>query len=197
VRHQRLGGQAAVDRPLWRRCLHHRARAGAARIAWPAHHLHAQLGGNKVELLGPILADPVQRATAAGTVLALDVDHDVVAWQVSRQRAAIAVGGPCAPPPLGCLCRVPGRLALGGTLLRLLQAELELIEVKPLRARAIAVAQQTADQQPQFFVLGLQLRHHLPQHAPQDVRIVGKRREINLHSRRMIYARASRPMTHA
>ena len=48
------------------------------------------------------------------------------------------------------------------------------------------MAQQTLDQQPQLLVLGLQLRHHLPQHSLQNVRIVRQRREINLHIAMML-----------
>ena len=34
------------------------------------------------------------------------------------------------------------------------------------------MAQQTLDQLPQLLVLGLQLRHHFPQHPLQKIRIV-------------------------
>jgi len=57
------------------------------------------------------------------------------------------------------------------------------------------MAEQTLDQQPQLLVLGLQLRHHLPQHLLQDIRLVGERREIDLHIVMMRHAVASRPMT--
>jgi len=46
-----------------------------------------------------------------------------------------------------------------------LQAKPQLIEVELLRTRAKPMTQQTLDQQQQLLVLGLQLRHHLPQHA--------------------------------
>ena len=69
MRDQRFRRHAAIDRPLRRRRLHHGALAGAASIARPAHHLHAQLGRNQVELLGAVLADHMQRAATAGTSL--------------------------------------------------------------------------------------------------------------------------------
>ena len=129
-------------------------------------------------MLGAIVADHVQRAAAAGAFLALDVDDDLVARQMCRQRTAIAVGSLCAPPSLRWFRRIFGGVAFGGTLLRILQDELQLIEVELLRTWTVAVAQQTLDQLPQLLVLGLQFRHHLLQHSLQDSRIVRQSREI-------------------
>jgi len=100
-------------------------------------------------------------------------------------RAAVSLR---APQRLGRL-RPPRRLLL------ILQAELQLIDVKFLGTRAEAMAQQTLDQQAQLLVLGLQLRHHLPQHALQNIRIIREGREINLHAGTMSYVVASLPMT--
>jgi hypothetical protein len=172
VRNQRFRRHAAIDWPLRRGCLHHRALAGTASIAWPAHHFHAQLGRNQIEHLGAIVADHVQGAATAGALLALDVDDDLVARQVCGQRTAIAVGYFYAPPSLRRLCLVFGGVALCGTLLLILENELQLIQVELFRTRTIAVAQQTLDQQPQLLVLGLQFRHNLLQHALQDRRIL-------------------------
>ena len=58
----RLGGQAALDQPRRRRRLDDDILAGAAGVFGPAHHEHAELRGNDVELLADVLADPVQRA---------------------------------------------------------------------------------------------------------------------------------------
>ena len=66
---------------------------------------------------------------------ALDVDDDLVARQVCGQCTAIAVGSLCAPPSLRRLRRVFGGVAFGGTLLRVLQDELQLFEVELLRTR--------------------------------------------------------------
>jgi hypothetical protein len=58
--------------------------------------------------------------------------------------------------------------------------------------------QQTLDQLPQLLVLGLQFRHHLPQHLLQDIRIVRQYREIDLHDTTMMtHGIASMPMTPA
>jgi hypothetical protein len=57
------------------------------------------------------------------------------------------------------------------------------------------MAQQPLDQQPQLLVLSLQLRHHLPQHPLQDIRLVGQCREIDLHIEMMRHGSASLPMT--
>jgi hypothetical protein len=59
------------------------------------------------------------------------------------------------------------------------------------------MAQQTLDQKQQLLVLGLQLRHHLPQHPLQDIRIVRQGREIDLHNEMIPHVIASLPMTPA
>jgi hypothetical protein len=198
VGNQRFRRHAAIDGPLWRGCLHNSALAGAASVAWPAHHLHAQLGRNQIEHLAAIVADHVQRAAAAGAFLALDVDDDLVARQVCGQRTAIAVSRLCAPASLRRFCRVFGGVAFGGTLLLILQDELQLINVQLLRTRAVAVTQQALDQLPQLLVLGLQFGHNLLQHALQDSRIVRQCREIDLHNTMlMTHIVASQPMTPA
>src|SRR6516162_4237862 len=51
------------------------------------------------------------------------------------------------------------------------------------------------DQKQQLLVLGLQLRHHLPQHPLQDIRIVRQGCEIDLHTVTMMHVVASLPMT--
>ena len=111
--HQRLGRHATVDRPL--RCgrLHHASLALAAAITGAAQDLDPQLGGNQVEHLRGGLADLVQLAPAAGADLAVDVEHHLVAWQVRRQRAQIALRW-LATPLLGLLGSL--RLLLGRTL---------------------------------------------------------------------------------
>ena len=52
------------------------------------------------------------------------------------------------PPSLRWFRRIFGGVAFGSTLLRILQDQLQLIEVKLFRTWAIAVAQQTLDQLP-------------------------------------------------
>ena len=195
MRNQRFRRHATVDRPLRRRRLHYRAFEGAAGVTRTANNLNAQLARNDVELLAAVFADHVQRATTAGTVLALDIDDHLEARQVCRQCAAIAVGHLSASPFVRRLCRRFGGFAFRSTLLLILQDELQLIEVELLGTRAEAMAQQTLDQKQQLLVLGLQLRHHLPQHPLQDIRIVRQGREIDLHTVTMMHVVASLPMT--
>ena len=59
------------------------------------------------------------------------------------------------------------------------------------------MAQQTLDQQPQLLILGLQFRHHLPQHPLQDTRLVRECREIDLHNVMLTHVVAPLPMTPA
>jgi hypothetical protein len=140
VRHQRFRCHAAVDRPLRRSSLHHGTLAAAASIAWSAHHLHPQLGGNQVEHLGAILADRVQRAATTGALLARDLDDHLVARQMRGQRATIAVGCRYAPSSLRRLRRILRSAVFGDSLLRVLQDQLQLLEIELLRAGAVAMA---------------------------------------------------------
>ena len=112
-----------------------------------------------------------------------------------RQRAAIAIGRLGAPPSLRWLCCVLGRFVFRGPLLRILQAKLQLIEIELLGTRAKSMAQLTLHQLPQLLVFGLQLRHHFPQHALQNIRIVRECCEVDLHIGMMMCAIASLPMT--
>jgi hypothetical protein len=159
---------------------------------------HPRSRGNhsEAEQLGAILADQVQHTTTTGTLPALDVDDDLVARQMCGQGTTIAVGWRNAPPSLCWFRRVLRCVVFGGTLLRVLQNQLQLLEVELLRAGTIAMAQQALDQLPQLFVLGLQLRHHLAQHLLQDIWIVRQGREIDLHNTMMMmHAVESPPMT--
>ena len=70
----RLGRQAALDQPRRRRRLDDDVLASPAGVFGPAHHNHSELRGNDVEPFPEVLADPVQRAFAAGAGLILDVD---------------------------------------------------------------------------------------------------------------------------
>jgi hypothetical protein len=90
MRDQRLGRHAAIDGTIGCRCHHHRALAGPAGITGPARDAHPQLRGHDVELLGAEFADRMQRATAAGAVPAVHVDHHLVARQMGRECAVIA-----------------------------------------------------------------------------------------------------------
>jgi hypothetical protein len=148
MHHHRFGSHATVKRSIRRRRLNDATFARAASIAWAARHLDPHLAGDDVELLGAILTNLMQRATAAGTFLAVDINNDFEAREVCWQRAAIAVGRPRLPRfPEGfrrvfCVC---GCLALGSGLLLILEHELQLIEVEFLRTPPVSMAQQALD----------------------------------------------------
>ena len=156
MREQRLGRHPAGDRPLRRRRLHHRLLAGPAGVARAADHLHPQHGGDDVEHLARVLADDVQGPAAAGAALVLEVDQDLDPRQVRRQGAQVAPPDPGRPR--GCRSLPPlllRRLGGGRGLLEVLQAELQLVRVEPLRAPAEPPTLQLPDQQPQLLDLGL------------------------------------------
>ena len=156
VREERLGGHPAGDRPFRGRGLHHRALASPAAIAWATDHLDPQLRGYDVEHLFLALADGVQRPAAAGAALVVDVDQDLDPRQVRRQGAQIA--SPSLWCPRGaapCSHLLLRRLGGRHGLLKVFQAELELVGVELLRAAAELPALQLPDQQPQLLNLGL------------------------------------------
>jgi hypothetical protein len=78
----RLGWNAAFDQPRWGWSLDDDLLTGAASIFGAARHQNAELSRHDVELLADILADPMQTMTAAGTVMALDVDDHIDARQM-------------------------------------------------------------------------------------------------------------------
>ena len=136
VREERLGGHPARDRPLRGRSLRHGFFTDPTAVAGSADHLHPQLGGDDVEHLARVLADQVQAPAAARTALVLEVDEDLDPRQVRRQGARLrrrdrdsrgvlllAATSSCAASAL------PG-------LLEVLEAELQLVGVEPLRAPA-------------------------------------------------------------
>ena len=98
----------------------------------------------------------VQGPAAAGAALVLDVDQDLDPRQVRRQGAQVASPNPGRPrgavPRSHLLLR---RLGCCRGLLEVLQAELQLVGVEPLRAPAELPALQLPDQEPQLLDLGL------------------------------------------
>jgi hypothetical protein len=156
VGQQRLARHPAGDRPLRRGRLHHRPLAGPAGVAGTADHLHPQLRGDDVEHLARVLADGVQGLAAAGASLILDVDQHLDPRQVRRQGAQVASPDPGRPrDAVPCRRLFLGRLGRGDGLLEVLQAELQLIGVEPLRAATELPALQLPDQQPKLLDLGL------------------------------------------
>ena len=142
---RRLGRQAALDQPRRRRRLDDHVLAGAAGVFGPAHDQHPELGGDDVEPLADVLADPVQRARAARAGLVLDVDERLDPRQMRRQRAA--VGAPLAR----ALRARRRRLGFGlGRRLRLalldvFERQQQLVVRQRLGAAAEAVALQILD----------------------------------------------------
>ena len=91
MRQQRLGGHAAIDRPLGRGRLHDRLLAGPTAIPRPPDYLDPELGRNVVQHLCPVLADRVQGTAATGTRFVFDIDHHLDPRQMRRQRATVAL----------------------------------------------------------------------------------------------------------
>ncbi len=90
VRDGRLRRQAALDQAGRRGGLPHAVAAGSAGVFGPADDEYPELGGDDVEPLGDVLADPVERAPAAGAAPVLDV-HDLLdSGKVRREGAAVA-----------------------------------------------------------------------------------------------------------
>ena len=183
---------------------HHGPLAGAAGVARAARDAHPQLRGHDVELLGAQFVDHVQRTAAARAVTVLDVDHHLVARQMRRQRAVIAIGPSFAPLPLRVLPPRPPRPApawFSATVCsRSSSPNCSWSGVELLGAAAELVAQQALDQQPQLVVLGMQFRmllrrrgDHIAQHLLQDGGVVRQGVEVDLHAAMMNNAPASAP----
>ena len=85
----RHGWQAALDQPGLRRGLHHALLAGPAGVLRPAGDQNAELGGDHIQPLADVLADPVKLALAAGTGGVVEIDERLDPRQVRRQRAAV------------------------------------------------------------------------------------------------------------
>jgi hypothetical protein len=133
----------------------------------------------------------------------LDIDHHLVARQVSGQRTMIPVGPDIAPPApfVGSdIGRILPGLVLGDRLFKIFQPELQLIVARPLRAAAEPMAEQALDQHSEFVVLSVQLAmlvcrrgHHIPQHLLQECGVVRQPVEVDLHAGMMVDAVASAP----
>ena len=150
---QRLGGNAALNDPRGGRCLEDRALTRAAAIARAAGDQHAEGSRHDVETLCNGLTDLVERATAAGASLILDVDDLLDPLEVGRQRAAVGLVGAIPRCPA---CLVHGVLGLGQGRLDLLQGKLELIGIELLGPAAEPVPLQGLDDRLQAFNLGLE-----------------------------------------
>ena len=142
---QRLGRQAAVDRPFRRGRLHDSAFACPAAIARAADHLNPKLRWNVIKHLGAVLADHMQGRTAAPAGLVGDIDHNLDPRQMFWQRTAIALRW-LRNPFRGWLRCLDLRRLFGERLLDVLDPLLQCFLAKTFRTAAEAVAQQNRDQ---------------------------------------------------
>ena len=207
MRHQRLGGHAAVDWTLRRRGDHDSAFAGPAGVTRAARDTNPQLRGHDVKLLTAQFADRVHCAAAAGAVAMFDIDQHLIARQMRRKGAVVAVGACLAPLALSVRRRILRGFVRGDGLLQVLQCQLQLIRTQLFRAAAKLLAQQTLDQQVQLVDFGIALLQsrlllfgcgdHIAQHLLQRGRIVRQGGEVDLHDSIMINAVESAPMTPA
>lgn len=85
------GGEAARDRPRRRQRLGDALAARAAGVFGAARHHHPELRRDDVELLGHVLADPVQRPAAARARRGLGFENRLDPRQMRRQGAPVAV----------------------------------------------------------------------------------------------------------
>ena len=169
VRHQGVCRQPAFDQPGGCGRLDDAVRAGAARVLRPAHHQYPNLRRHNIKTFGYILANPVQRGRAAGARAVRDVDHALDPRQMRRQGAAVRAALLEAHHTLGWRLLL-GRGLVGGLgLLRLFQAEQQLVGRQALGAATEAVTLEFADDLAEPLVLD-------PlggQHGLQGDRIIG------------------------
>ena len=177
LRDCRLRRRSALDQARRRRRLHHHVLASPAAIFGPANDEHAELRRHDIEPLAGILADPVQRLTAARASAVFDIDHHLDARQMLGKRPAVDAalcGSACA---LGRIGRITLGLLARCSLLDVFKPEQHLIFGQCLGAPAKAMALQFLDDLTQPLVL-----HPLGnQHRLQRAGIVGKRIRQNGH----------------
>ena len=148
---------ATLDQMLGRRSLGHLALANAAGVFGPMRHDHLEARRDHVEPFRDILADFDAKAVAAGAALVGDIDDDVLARQVFRQRPtidlALALNRGFGWLVLGLAFRL--RRTRGDRLFDVLQHEGELTGIDLFRPRAEAIALKLLDDGDQTLVLGL------------------------------------------
>ena len=113
------------------RCLGHALGTPAARIFWAHGHDDPQLCRHDIQPLGPVLADPVHLATAAGTEQAVRLDHPLDAGQAYRKMSAIAACGSRRRRAGANLCILPA-LGRGHGGFQVLESQLALVVVQLL-----------------------------------------------------------------
>jgi hypothetical protein len=185
---QSLGGQAAINRTLrgWR--LNHGPLAHPAAIARPADHAHPQLGGDIVQHLGAVFADPMQSSAATGAGFVVDIDDDLDTRQMPRQRTAVALGRFGGTLRLARRrrrggCRLQPGLLLGHRLRQILDPLLQGLVVELFGPAAKPIALQPGDQQLQTLDLG----QRRAQDQLQRRRVVGQICGRGEHPNRLNY----------
>jgi hypothetical protein len=155
-RDQRLGRDAAFDQMFGRRSLRHLALAIAAGVFGPARDNDLEARRDHVEPFRDVLADLDPNPVAAGAALVGDVDDDLLARQMSGQRAAIDLALARRGRPGWFVLALGFRLRLAGgyRLLDVLQHERELVRIELFRSRAEAMALKLLDDGDQAIVLG-------------------------------------------
>jgi hypothetical protein len=145
LRHSRLGGNAALDQASRRRRLHHHLLTAPAGIFGPADNQDPELGGDDVEPLGPIFADPMQGAAAARAGMALDIDEHLDTRQMGGKRSPVGAARRCSRSTLrGCIL-FRGSFAGGFDLVSLFEAKKQLVFGQRLGATAEAMTLQLLD----------------------------------------------------
>ena len=141
---ERLGRNAVLDQPFRCRRLAHFALTGSAGVFRTAQDEHLELRGGYVEPLGDILANPMLETATARAGFICDIDDDLFARQMWRQRAAIDASLARQSPRLVAVLLLTG-FSDSERLFQILECERQLIGVEPFGPAAEAVALQFLD----------------------------------------------------
>jgi hypothetical protein len=191
-RDEPLGRDAALDQAFGRGRLGHRALAGPAGVFRAVRHDHPELGRDLVETLRALLPDDMHRAMAARADRALGLERDMDVGKMCGERSAV---GPSRPLRVRRLVRrlllLPGRILFGNRGLDILQRELHLVAIEPLRPRPELCTLQLLQEMTKLVVLFRQPAALLDQcialtrepahQSPQTIEIIRKR--IDRHER--------------
>ena len=181
---RRLGRNAACDQPRRRGLLQNNPLAGPTSIFRSPHHEHAELGGDDIELLAHILADPVKLSLTTRADLIGDVDDRFDAWQMRWQRPTIDA----SLWRLGWLDDGSAGLGRGFNLFDIFERQQHLVFRQRLGAAAKTVSLELLDDLDETLVAGSLGDQHRLEHA----RIIGKCVDRSLHKRSRPYSAAAR-----
>ncbi len=189
-----FGRNAVLDQSFgcWR--LDDRALTAPAAVFGAMRHDHLVLGRDLVEALRGLFPDDMHRAVAARANRALGFDRDMDAGKMRRQRTAVDA------PLLALVRRLVGRVvlllflfgvAVGERGLDILERQLHLIAIKPLRPlaklRTLELLQQMAElivllRQPTALRNGdVALACQLAHQRPQGIEII--RQSVDRHAK--------------